>query len=118
MTELTWTERAFDLIADITKQVIALSTGVIALGITFNKDFLGDASTTAARSCLILSWVLLLVAVLFGILTLMATAGAQAQASDCPPEPYAGPIRFFALLQLGTFFLGLVGTVVAGLLAL
>jgi hypothetical protein len=36
-----WSERAFDLVTEITKQVLTLATGIIALAITFFKGLLG-----------------------------------------------------------------------------
>jgi heme A synthase len=80
----SWTERAFDTVSEITKQVLTLATGIIALTITFSKDFATHAAK--GRHLLEWSWVMYVVSIVFGFATLMASAGLQ-QEGDKPPVP-------------------------------
>lgn len=114
-----WTERAFDLVSDLSKQVITLSTGMIALGITFHKDFLGSGDEPATRWLLVLSWSAFILAVLAAIATLMTTTGVQSKATEeVPPDPYASNLRTVGGAQLMLFGLGVALTVAAGVVAL
>lgn len=117
----SWTERAFDLITEISKQIITPSTGLIALGITFNKDFLPTGSLKA-RPWLEWSWGAFILAIVFAVYTLMASAGVQAaagkSATAAPPDPYSGAIRPVAILEVIAFAAGLVLTVIAGIASL
>jgi hypothetical protein len=118
----TWPERAFDLVTEITKQVLTLSTGIIAITITFVKDFASHASPTA-KDLLAWSWFIYAVSILFGMLTLMASAGVQAKATSHgaggspPPSINASNIRLLGGIQLLAFFIAIVLTVIAGALA-
>lgn len=129
----TWTQRAFDLVTEISKQVITLSTAVIALGITFGRDF-AQSGAGSNPWWWGTSWVLFLLAIIFAIGTLMASTGTQAtmdaqgnarastgtpaKASTASPSPYQGSVRLFGALQLTCFLLGLVMSVVAGIVSL
>ncbi|MEP9385197.1 hypothetical protein [Nocardioides sp. KR10-350] len=128
-----WSERTFDLVSEITKQVITLSTGVMALTLTFWKDFAGHTSGVA-RVVLAVSWLLYILSILFGFLTLMASAGVQdrkgkalavAEASRSDNEKAAGAasiysdnLRVFGAIQLAFFLVAIVLTVIAGAIAL
>lgn len=111
------TERAFDLITEISKQIVTLSTGLIALGITFNKDFLGS-TPNPARAWLPWSWLALLFAVACAIWTLLGATGVQAIAGAEDAEPYAVAIRLPAIGEIVFFGLGLLLTVITGFVAL
>lgn len=108
---------AFDLIVEITKQVITLSTVLIALGITFIKDF---AATTSecARTLLVISWIPFLLSIIFGLLTLMACVGILGRAETNEDiDPYRPNLRVLGGLQLLVFLSGLVITIVAGFMS-
>jgi hypothetical protein len=107
----TWPERAFDVVTEITKQVLTLSTAIITITITFWKNFASNA-TQDARDLFAWSWVCYAGSILFGIFTLMASAGNQAKKAT--PTINAGNIRVFGVLQLLAFFAGIVLTVIAG----
>jgi len=113
-----WGERAFDGVAEITKQVLTLATGITALSITFFKDFATHATPTS-RTVMAWSWVAYGVSIVFGVLTLMASAGVQQDAADkgTTPTINAGNLRVIGGLQLGTFLIGIALTVAAGALA-
>jgi hypothetical protein len=106
----------FDLITEITKQIITLSTALIGLGVTFIKDLhLADAG----KSWIGASWISLLLAVIFGLATLMASAGVQARPPrQREPDPYAPNLALLGALQVLAFLAGLALSVVAGLLGL
>jgi hypothetical protein len=106
--------KAFDLIVDLTKQVITLSTALIALGVTFVKDFASTAPEDA-QMWLALSWVAFLLSVVFGLLTLMACAGIIGRARDADSaDPYKGNARAMGGLQLISFLVGLAMSIAAG----
>jgi hypothetical protein len=127
-----WSERSFDLVSDITKQVIALSAGIITFSVTFAHDFANHAGR--AHILLAVSWAAYAVSVGFGCLTLMASAGVQsakagalavpeaqrttAQAAEAAATVFAPNIRWMGMLQLATFLVAIVLTAVAGVLAL
>lgn len=114
-----WSERAFDLVVEITKQVLTLSTGVVALSVTFLTDVASDASG-AARLVLGSSWVVFIVAVVLGMMTLMAAAGIQRDAdADGAPTPSidARNLRLLGAAQLLTFAFGLILLLAAGVMA-
>ena len=113
-----WCERAFDQVNEITKQVLTLATGIIALTITFVKDFATHAGA-AAKDVLAWSWVFYVLSIVFGFMTLMASAGRQQEAADnsTTPTVNAGNLRFCGIVQLSAFLVGIILTVIAGAMA-
>jgi hypothetical protein len=105
------TKKAFDFASDASKQLITLSTGVIALTVTFNKDFIGQGAT-GARGWLVAAWFSFLISILFGCWFLFAVAGTFALTSR--PALYDMNTRFPAYLQVVTFVLALLLTVIFG----
>lgn len=84
-------KKAFDFAADLTKQLITLSTSIVTLTLLFSKDVLDP------RWLAILIWILFLFSTMFGLLALMALTGTlapvpQAHAIDTtsPPPPATG----------------------------
>ena len=67
-------KKAFDYVNDLTKQLITLSSTIIALTVTFSKEILG-AVEGLYKFSLLASWFLFVVSIVFGILTLMALIG-------------------------------------------
>jgi len=102
------TELAFDYARDSTKQLMTLATGVVALTVTFSKDFIGAASPDL-KHYVIGSWILLLISVGFGQWCLMALTGVLGSQKQPPPllSVYAGGIVLPAILQVLTFIGGL-----------
>lgn len=90
------TKKAFDFYADSTKQLITLSTAIIAVTITFAKDILG-ALPGFAKLSLMIALICYLVSVFFGLGTLLSLTGAlqpykfmkalRAQESSPPASP-------------------------------
>jgi hypothetical protein len=70
----TEVQKAFDFAADLVKQLITLSTGLIALTVTFQKDIFVHAQPSAA-CLLVASWIALMLSVICGVWALMALTG-------------------------------------------
>jgi hypothetical protein len=117
-------KKAFDFAADLTKQLITLSTAIITLTVTFSKDIVGNAP---ARDhwWLLISWVAFIISILFGILTLMGLTGnldptASKQKKDngtfavVKQEPIltvtSSNVTWTAKIQIITFLIALVCT--------
>ena len=64
---------AFEAARDSTKQFLTLATAIIALTITFSKDFTG--ADAGDRTYALLAWSALLTSVFFGLWTLLALTG-------------------------------------------
>lgn len=106
---------AFDFAQDSTKQLITLSSGIIALTITFQKDFIGESVNAEAKPYLLGSWLLLLLSVFFGLWTLLTLTGSlESRGSNIQPSIYGKNIAIPAGLLILSFFLGLCLTVVFG----
>lgn len=88
-----WPARAFDLVTDVSKQVITLSTGMIALGIALLD--LGIDVHGVARWLLVLSWGGFVLAIMAAIATLLASiwapgAGELGHAARTPTPATCG----------------------------
>ena len=114
-----WAERAFDTVTEITKQVLALAAGIIALTITFFKDFAPNAAR-ASRVLIAVGWLFYVVSILAGCMTLMASAGVQQKAATEKQDAdiNAGNLRMLGVVQLIAFLIAIILTVVAGITAL
>ncbi|MBI4246747.1 MAG: hypothetical protein HY728_09615 [Candidatus Rokubacteria bacterium] len=78
-------EKAFDFASDATKQLIALSTGILTLTITFAKDILRDV-TGLPRGLLGLAWLGYLVSVVAGVWVLLALTGTLEPPPGAPAD--------------------------------
>lgn len=67
-------QKSFDFAADLVKQLITLSTAIIAITVTFAKDIFG-VSGSCVSEWLIAAWVMFFICIFFGIWTLMALTG-------------------------------------------
>lgn len=104
---------AFEAARDSTKQIMALSTGIITLTITFSKDFAGEGS--GQRILALMAWGVLLVSVLFGLWTLLALTGTlEANDKDTRISIRGKNVTVPASIQVVTFFIGLALTVAFG----
>lgn len=107
-------EKAFDFAQEATKQLIALATGVIALTITFLTDVASSASS-ASVGFLQAAWVLYLVSILFGILTLLALTGNLVRPGQGgTPSIYRGNIVVSSIGQVLSFVIAVALTLVFG----
>jgi hypothetical protein len=109
--------KAFDFAIDTSKQLLTLATGIIALTVTFAKDVTGDTSG-CADVLLAVAWVLYILSIVAGVGTLMTLTGNLERPQSAEASIYAGNIKLFAGCQVGTFLLGIVLTVVFGVIAL
>jgi hypothetical protein len=103
------TQLAFTFASDVAKELITISTAVIAFSVTFAKD-VAEGITKGPRRVLIASWVFNLFSIGFGLMVLLLLTGILAPtriAADVPLEIDVR-VRVIALLQLLTFITGIV----------
>src|SRR5215468_10416340 len=81
--------KAFDFAADATKQILTLSTGILALTITFAKDILGAPGHWSRL--LGWSWILYLISILCGVWTLLALTGSFSSSGQRTPPTSPPP---------------------------
>lgn len=111
-------QKAFDFSQDSAKQLITLSTGILALTITFFKDFAAGADGTS-KAVMATSWLFYLIAIVAGAVHLFAlTAELDPRGESRTPTIYGGTARWSSAVQQIAFIVGLAGTTVAGALAL
>jgi len=105
-------KKAFDFVADYTKQLIALATGII----TFTVTFLQNESLVNSK-LLIISWGFFTLSIIAGIWRLMSLTGNL--------DPIKGSakltittmnVRFPGMLQIGSFLIALILSIVFGTL--
>jgi hypothetical protein len=101
---------------ETTKQVITLSTGIIALTVTFAKEFkVSNGDHLSVPWQLQVSWLLYCASVIFGVWTLMAITGTNLQLDDGGARSHQSQnIRIPARLMLATFVGGVATTMWAG----
>jgi hypothetical protein len=111
-------EKAFDFALSTTKQVVSLSTGVLALTITFLNDIVSGVGETALF-LLTLSWLLFLISVVAGVLTMMSLTGnlSKSEKND-QLSIYEGSIKTFSRVQMTAFLLGISLAVIFGIIGL
>ena len=108
------TKKAFDFARDTTKQLITLATGIIALEITFLKEFVKPTNTDAQIYALI-SWLAFLFSVVCGVWTLMALTGTlEAEDETVPVSIRGANVRIPSIFQILSFLAGLTMTVIFG----
>lgn len=104
-------KKAFDLASDVTKQLIALSTGIVSLCAAFTDKIFTKSS--AQDNSGLIGWTLFffVVSILFGLLTQMKMTGIVAnriQREDRRSAIYDACTRFFSILQFLFFFVGVI----------
>jgi hypothetical protein len=105
--------KAFEFAQEATKQVLTLSTGILALSVTFVKDS-ATGAPTSARPLIEVAWGFYLVSVFFGIFAMLALAGNLERPGADGPSIYRRNITVPSMLQLILFFLGLSFTLAFG----
>lgn len=68
--------KSFDFALSASKQVIALSTAVIAFSVTFSKELFNGTSNIYALLALFASWIVFLYSIWQGISTIMGLTGS------------------------------------------
>ena len=102
----------FEAARDSTKQFLTLSTGIIALTVTFGGNFLSTAHTFY-RLAAIFAWLSFFLSVFFGLWTLLSLTGTASK-EDSQVSIWSGNVRIPALGQVLTFLIGLFLTVIFG----
>jgi hypothetical protein len=67
-------EKQFDLAKDSITQVITLSSAILAISLTFSKNW-ASTVTSGQKTLLEISWILFLVSILAGLAALLAITG-------------------------------------------
>jgi hypothetical protein len=103
--------------ADAAKQVIALASGIVALTITFAKEFKPPEAKLLTVPCQMkLAWILYGATVFFGVWTLLAISGSLSDPAH--PSAKLGPmgsnVRIPSFLMLLCFVAALGLTIAAG----
>jgi hypothetical protein len=110
-------EKAFSFAQETTKQLIALSTGVVTITITFLTNFIQDASA-AAKIVMGISWGFYVLSILAGVMVLMALTGTlERMNGDEKPSIRGRNVTGPAAAQILLFVGGITLTMVAGVLA-
>lgn len=103
-------KKAFDFAADLTKQLITLSTAIITLSVTFSKDIIGGIDHS--NSCLLIwSWSIFIFSIACGIWSYMALTGnLESKQNNSNPifTIYAKGIRIPSIFQIITFAIALI----------
>lgn len=96
-------KKAFDFAAETTKQLITISTAIITLTVTFSKDIIGNEEH-APKALLILTWLVFILSIISGVVTLMALTGtlqpmkkrqnSNSSNSNSTASPTTAPIPF------------------------
>ena len=109
----------FTLAADVSKQLITLSTGVLTLMLTYGNG-IGRVSSLPAKRTLIFAAGVYLASIIFGIATVMTLVGQMAAVVAQQPSAgiYAGNVRLMAILQIILFLAGIGLTIRFGYLCL
>jgi hypothetical protein len=111
------TPKALDLAADLVKQVITLSTAVMAFTATFAKQFSPPGKgIPSVPGALKYSWIFFIVAIFFGIMMLMTIVGTanRIEASQPSAGTNSPNVRLFGGLTMTAFFIALALTITAG----
>jgi len=107
-------ELAYNFTSNITEQLISLSTGIIAISISFIKGISQENKFT--RLTCYFSWMCFLLSICFGILFLMKLAGELVPRNGKFHELTSVDVvmRSIMTLQIVLFLLGLLGFIIFG----
>lgn len=78
--------KSFDFAESTSKQLITLSTAIVAFTITFGKELFGGIDNGFAFGVLITAWVFFVVSIICGVWTLMALTGSLDKAINIVKE--------------------------------
>ena len=111
-------KKAFDFCADATKQLVALSSAIVAFMVTFAKDFVTNVADDA-KTYAYIAWGLHVVSIVLGVLVLLALTAQLEPKNPAASSPAAIPtirgsaatyswlqIVFFVLAMSVTAFFG------------
>jgi hypothetical protein len=113
-------KKAFDFASDLTKQLITLATGILAITITFSKDIIKSPLTPrSAIVMMMLAWVVYLLSIIFGLWNLMALTGELEPKGAASAEPTTKGANVFipTVLQIGSFLVATLMAIVFGIIS-
>jgi hypothetical protein len=110
-------QNAFNLASDLDKQIITLSTGFLAISITFTKEVVKSMPKFSIQVFLYCAWVCYLFAICAGLITMGKLTSASLFANQAAGAVTQGidPVMPFALLEEGIFLLGVLCTLIYGI---
>ena len=105
--------KSFDFAADVTKQLIALSTAIITLCVAFTDKIFSSDTAQLHSTALLISLCCFVLSIVLGILTLMALAGHLGKPTiddgTTNQSPiYKGNVRFFSIGQMLMFVVAII----------
>ena len=105
-------KKAFDFCADAAKQLITLATGIVALTITFAKDFVTNVNQ-GAKLWVYWAWPIYLLSIICGMFALQAMTAQLEPKTPTSQEPtIRGAAAFYSLLQIISFGLAILFTII------
>src|ERR1700752_5246061 len=104
---LEYQKKAFDFAADLTKQLITLSTSIVTVSLLFGEHFPKQSKLA------LWAWIFFLASAIFGLWTLMALTGILAPL-ELPPESFdlGFNVRLPSALQIFSFMVAIAITIV------
>jgi hypothetical protein len=109
-------EKAFEFAHETTRQLITLSTAVIALTITFATDIAGEGSANAI-GFLYVAWLGYVVSILSGIIAMLGLTGNLERAQQGTPSIYSRNIAVPSAIQVVAFVVATLLSVIYGVLS-
>ena len=109
--------KSFDFAADITKQLIALSTAIISLCVAFTDTIFSSNAANTHSITLIVSLGFFVGSIVFGVITMMAMAvhlgnpnknQTEKESSKNQSAIYSGNVRLFSLIQMSLFVCAII----------
>ena len=83
-------KKSYDFAADLTKQMITLSTAIITLCVAFTGKLFTSESASANSAWLFWALIAFVISIAFGIFALMGLTGQLAKTAESPSVPPAG----------------------------
>ncbi len=108
---MTSPDLAFQFAKEVSTQLITIASALIGISVTFIKDF-----TPSGKAWLRASWLVYVLSILFGIVTLMALTGMleSLAASGKSFDKFSLPTRLAAGIQIIAFALATICLVIFG----
>lgn len=98
---------SFELVSTATQQLMGLAAGIIALTVTFAKDYL-KLSISNGKWMAIAGWVFFGFSIIFGQLTLLTITYTLSNLEIKDPRVNAINIKIYCALQIIFFLLGII----------
>jgi len=104
---LDYQKKSFDFAADLTKQLITLSTSIVTISLLFGDHFPKQSLLA------VWAWTFYLVSSVFGLWTLMALTGTLAPVGKAPTDfDLHLNVRLPSTLQVATFAAAVILTMI------